>query len=495
MAGQKRKDATQSSKQPSKMPRRAPSKMKKKDSTSDTQLCNQDASVLFRLPREIRDIIYREIFVFPVTVHLAYVGTSRIRKFRSFLCKLSKDEQPEKRPQPLCPRCRVNHHRCSPRKGTSDDVVGRPSPEVQTQARALALLLSCRRVHDETAEMLYRENTFYIENPRTLLELPSALSQAQLSSFRHLYLESARYGENTPADRLDKWAAVVAVLERLDGLETLVVILRPMFGLEWEVEELVKPLEAAGLPTLRDPPENAPQTPTITAKRPMGRADGSAGPAIGAVRKRPDAMEENHAFAAGTTSLASIRRRNRCDASIPLEEHQAYLITGLRKLYESIQQDAKLPEVDRDGNNRPIVHELLDKLGIFEEPMKEHKPTMTGSKADAKPSLRRLNGNDIMGGAITRLPESSRAWSSTQEVKPSLASNPKPAVNLPRALTLPNHIPLNTGMAQQRGARQCHGQAGAAGLKRQRPVALSNGFWRWSFDFSDFLAVSSRDGL
>jgi hypothetical protein len=147
MAGQKRKHATPSSKQPSKMPRRALNKMNKTDSTSDTQACNQHASVFFRLPREIRDVIYREIFVFPVTVHLAYVGTTRTRKFRSFLCELSEDEQPEKRPQPLCSRCRVNHHRCSPRKGTSDDVVERPSSEARTQARVLALLQSCRRVY------------------------------------------------------------------------------------------------------------------------------------------------------------------------------------------------------------------------------------------------------------------------------------------------------------------------------------------------------------
>lgn len=114
-------------------------------------------------------------------------------------------------------------------------------------------MLCCRMTvaersrYDETVDMLYRENTFYIENPRTLLELPSSLSPARLSAFRRLYLESAQYGENTPADRLEKWAAVVNVLERLDGLETLVVILRPMFGLVWEVEGLMKPLEAAGL--------------------------------------------------------------------------------------------------------------------------------------------------------------------------------------------------------------------------------------------------------
>ncbi|PKX91202.1 Zn(II)2Cys6 transcription factor domain-containing protein [Aspergillus novofumigatus IBT 16806] len=179
-----------------------------------------------------------------------------------------------------------------------------------------------------------------------------------------------------------------------------------------------------------------------------------------------------------------------------LEEHQAYLITGLRKLYECIQQDAKLPEVDRDGNNRPIVHELLDKLGIFEGPIKEHTPPTTGRAADTEPSLGSLRGNEIVGGVIgtTRLPGSSRPWSSAQEVKTSPASNANAAVYLPRPLTLPNRIPLNTGMAQQRFSRSCHEQASPVGLNRhQRPVDLSNGFYRWSFDFSDFLAVSSRE--
>lgn len=54
-----------------------------------------------------------------------------------------------------------------------------------------------------------------------------------------------RYGENTPADRLDKWRAVSGVLKRLGGRETLVVIPRPLYGLEWEVEGLMRPLEAA----------------------------------------------------------------------------------------------------------------------------------------------------------------------------------------------------------------------------------------------------------
>lgn len=77
MASQKRTSTTQSSNQPSKTPRRVPGKRNKDDSNLDTQLYDQHGSVFFRLPREIRDIIYRGILVFPVTIHLAYVGTTR----------------------------------------------------------------------------------------------------------------------------------------------------------------------------------------------------------------------------------------------------------------------------------------------------------------------------------------------------------------------------------------------------------------------------------
>ncbi|RHZ49402.1 Zn(II)2Cys6 transcription factor domain-containing protein [Aspergillus thermomutatus] len=476
------------------MPRRSSSKMNKKGSKLDTRPYNQHASVFFRLPREIRDIIYGQILIFPVTVHLAYVGT-KTRRFRSFLCQLSEDEQPEKRLHPLCRRCRVNHHRCSPRNApTSFDVTARSSSEVRSQARVLALLRSCRRVYDETVDMLYRENTFYIENPRTLLELPSSLSRAGLSTFRHLYLESARYGEDTPSDRLARWAAVVRVLERLDGLETLVVILRPMFGLDWEVEALEKPLEAARLPVLRvlrDPVIR--MAPAATAMR------------SGTARKRPsDADDHCQATQAARRRISRAcdrcrAQKARCDGGKPclrcgdlipcvyqdkkplrrkypagyvemLEEHQAYLITGLRKLYERIQQDSRLPEVDRDGNNRQIVHELLDKLGIFEETIKERRSSMTGSEADdAQPSLGRIDQNDTVSAATPRLPESSRAWSSTQ-VKPSPAPNSNAGLNLPRAMTLPTHVPLNTGMAQPQCSLPYHHQADLAGLSRhQRP--------------------------
>ncbi|KAF7122888.1 hypothetical protein CNMCM5793_000998 [Aspergillus hiratsukae] len=391
--------------------------------------------------------------------------------------RLSKDEQPEKRLQPLCPRCRVNHHRCSPRKGTSDDVTARSSAEDRSQARI-------RRD---------RENTFYIENPRTLLELASSLSPARLSAFRHLYLGSARYGENTTADRLEKWAAVVGVLERLDGLETLVVILRPMFRDSTAFSYAMRSGTARKRPS--DSDDHCQATATQAARRRISRAcDRCRAQKARCDGGKPCLRCGNH-IPCVYQEKKPLRRKYPAGYVDMLEEHQAYLITGLRKLYGCIQQDEQLPEVDRDGNNRPIVHELLDKLGIFEETIKEHEFSMTGSEADAEPSLGRLH-NDIMGGATTSLPESSRAWPSTQEAKPQLASNPNASLNLPRALTLPTHIPLNTGTAQPRYSFSCHDQASPAGLNRhQRPTDLSNGFWRWSFDFSDFLAVSGRDGL
>ncbi|KAL4867798.1 hypothetical protein BDV12DRAFT_197810 [Aspergillus spectabilis] len=99
--------------------------------------------------------------------------------------------------------------------------------------------------YDETIHMLYITITFYIENPRTLLEMPTYFPRLQLSLFRHLYLEIPIYGDGIPPDRLCRWAEVINALTKLDGLETLVIILRSMFGLTAEVDGLRAPIEEA----------------------------------------------------------------------------------------------------------------------------------------------------------------------------------------------------------------------------------------------------------
>lgn len=99
--------------------------------------------------------------------------------------------------------------------------------------------------------MLYQLNTFYIENPRTLLELPKYVPQERLSAFRNLYLESPWYGDESPPNRLQSWEEVMAVLPELEGLQSLCVIMRPMCGLNWEREGLMAPLAKIDIPFLR----------------------------------------------------------------------------------------------------------------------------------------------------------------------------------------------------------------------------------------------------
>ncbi|KAL2813464.1 hypothetical protein BDW59DRAFT_176739 [Aspergillus cavernicola] len=222
----------------------------KKSQIQSQQTLTQEQSSLFRLPREIRDIIYTEIFTPGVTIHIAYVG-GRLRKFRSFLCSIPQEDQRgiSQFSDEYCQRCKISHYACSPRVSSdSSDVRSRPTPAERRGVRVLAVLRSCRRVYTETINLLYEKNTFYIENPRTLLELPNYMPQVRLSSFRHLYLQSTWYGNFTSNDRLSRWKEVVDAMETLDGLKSLCVILKPLYGLIWEVENLKKPVEEARLP-------------------------------------------------------------------------------------------------------------------------------------------------------------------------------------------------------------------------------------------------------
>lgn len=95
--------------------------------------------------------------------------------------------------------------------------------------------------------MLYAKNSFYISNPRTALELPKYMPQSRLSFFRHLAVESPRWGEPMAQRTISRWKEVVDALELFDGLETLWIILRPAFGLADEVEDLMEPVKGAAL--------------------------------------------------------------------------------------------------------------------------------------------------------------------------------------------------------------------------------------------------------
>ncbi len=89
----------------------------------------------------------------------------------------------------------------------------------------------------ETIDMLYQQNTFYIEHPYTLTELCKYMPQERLSSFRTLSLEFAiaRFQPLPLPERRD----IVRALKMLDGLECLCLIMR----LPCDVVTQMRPLE------------------------------------------------------------------------------------------------------------------------------------------------------------------------------------------------------------------------------------------------------------
>ncbi|EAW15321.1 Zn(II)2Cys6 transcription factor domain-containing protein [Aspergillus clavatus NRRL 1] len=178
-----------------------------------------------------------------------------------------------------------------------------------------------------------------------------------------------------------------------------------------------------------------------------------------------------------------------------LEEHQSYLIAGLRRLYDRIQEQQRLPEVEHDANDRPIVHELLDRLGIFEESVDQHRERIQPEPRDSpysNPKTRR----EIATAQSSSVPAATTACARPpdnpiQEFDRSLHLNSRR-----QSLTLPSRVPLNPGVVRPRRPGSSHHPGSRRGLTRdQRPVDLSNGFYRWSFDISDFLAVANPTGF
>ncbi|KAL4878153.1 hypothetical protein BJY04DRAFT_114445 [Aspergillus karnatakaensis] len=230
-------------KQTKKTPRRAPEKLH--FTSSETTPHSQRQSPLFHLPPELRNIIYSYIFTFPTAVHIAYVG-GRMNRFRSFLCTVPKKDrlELEENRERLCCRCEINHRLCSPRDGKGSwDVQRRPTAVQMRERRVAGLLRSCKMVYTETIEMLYTTNTFYFENPRTVLEMPTHMSQSTLSFFLDVTVESPRCGEGTPPSAMKRWGEVLDALGKFDRLESLCIILRPMWGLTGEIDDLLNPIK------------------------------------------------------------------------------------------------------------------------------------------------------------------------------------------------------------------------------------------------------------
>jgi hypothetical protein len=110
------------------------------------QTNNQKQSIFFRLPPEIQDIIYEEILIAPVPIHIAYVGT-KIRNFRTFLCQISEEPEEQRRETDHQSKPEISHYLCSPRIRLYGNEADAHTPaEIKLQARVIGLLTSCRKM-------------------------------------------------------------------------------------------------------------------------------------------------------------------------------------------------------------------------------------------------------------------------------------------------------------------------------------------------------------
>ncbi|RDW64338.1 uncharacterized protein DSM5745_09749 [Aspergillus mulundensis] len=219
--------------------------------TRSTHPHPQAQSLFFRLPAELRDQIYTDIFTWPERTHIAWVGgRGRGRKFRSFLCKVPEAKQLERTARgELCKWCTIDHFKCSTRKKYSGEVKVAPLPDEKAGVRVGAMLRCCRRVYNETIHTLYSRNTFYVENPRTLLEMSTRMPQPHLRLIPSLTLESPRFHRDyfdwDDERNMARWKAVVDALGKFEGLVELCIIVRRRYEYAHLLDLILKPVRAA----------------------------------------------------------------------------------------------------------------------------------------------------------------------------------------------------------------------------------------------------------
>ncbi|KAJ5594298.1 uncharacterized protein N7459_000506 [Penicillium hispanicum] len=214
---------------------------------------NQHQSLFFRLPPELRDMIYHEIIVFPHTIYLGLFELNNAELFYSMLCRFKEVDRRVEEEVKLPPT--VAFPWLPPLKPDKKSRVLEPTEYSEPPPPVISLLLSCRRIYSETIDTLYRKNKFCIGHSSILLKLLKIIPQPQLAAFSHLTILSPWFAheEGFSVKRpvlsgKEEWKGVVTALNQFTGLRTLRVAMHCRVGIRLEPKYLSKPLEAANLP-------------------------------------------------------------------------------------------------------------------------------------------------------------------------------------------------------------------------------------------------------
>ncbi|KAL4967616.1 uncharacterized protein BDV14DRAFT_20225 [Aspergillus stella-maris] len=175
---------------------------------------SQRNSLFFRLPTELRDIMYRDFLEFPVHFH--------VWRTHKRLCSIScthgycfVDQKP------AC----GTFVSCRPplaQDGSGQRVsVGRKARE-----RFLPLLTSCRRIYSEIIYLLYTKNNLIFDDNHTIQLFPTVVPSHRLSAIRYLYIRFYAFKHeqiDTTSEAI--WKQLCIMLKELKHLDTLTILL------------------------------------------------------------------------------------------------------------------------------------------------------------------------------------------------------------------------------------------------------------------------------
>ncbi|KAL2867825.1 uncharacterized protein BJX67DRAFT_77778 [Aspergillus lucknowensis] len=182
-------------------------------------------SSFFKLPAELRQLVYREILASPVPIH--------VRRTHRRLCSMP------------CKGAHHSHGNCGQPLSEDGTVTRRLPGEAPRQDKRLPLLRSCRRVYTEAVELLYTANTLHFDDLQTIQCLPRCITPRRLSSIRFVTLDLLAFWDATVnPEILEAWKPACDVLAGMQDISELTITLH--WRSKWSTDK-------APLSTLLDP--------------------------------------------------------------------------------------------------------------------------------------------------------------------------------------------------------------------------------------------------
>ncbi|KAL2840525.1 hypothetical protein BJY01DRAFT_249988 [Aspergillus pseudoustus] len=163
----------------------------------------QEQSSFFRLPPELRQIIYREALIPHAPIH--------VRRTHRRLCSTPCEGAP--------------HRQKCVRLMASDGTVARRLPsEARRRDKILPLLCTCRGIYSEAVDLISTTNTFLFEDVATLAALPQCITPNCLSSIRRVRLDLDPFNHDISLPNLKAgWQPAVDALAAMHGLVELTI--------------------------------------------------------------------------------------------------------------------------------------------------------------------------------------------------------------------------------------------------------------------------------